>query len=303
MTNATSAAPAPVEPRWQARDLAYLILIQLVWGGNWIPSKLAVLEMPPLMLMAVRFAILALVFLPFMRWHPREMGIILATALANGALQFGLLFWGIALAGDIAPLAVVMQLGTPFVTVLSVIFLGDRLGYWRMGALALAFGGSALVGFDPRVIEYGEAVLLCTSASLVWSIGAILMRRLTTVGVFDMQGWIAWLAWPPLLAASLLIETDPAARMAGASLQAWLSLAYLLIGASIVGHAGFNYLLKRYPVPKMAPFLPIAPLSASVLGVLWFGDEITWRIALGGAMTLVGVLIITVREGRRRAKA
>ena len=49
----------------------------------------------------------------------------------------------------------------------------------------------------------------------------------------------------------------------------------------------------------MAPFLPIAPLFASFLGVVWFGDEITWRIALGGAMTLAGVLIITIREGRR----
>lgn len=298
-----AARPALVEGGWVLRDLALLLLVQFVWGANWVPSKIAVAEIPPLMLMAIRFGLLALAYLPFMRWHPREMGVLLAAALTNGALHFGLLFVGLSLGGEIAPLAVVVQLGIPFVTLLSMVFLGDRVGIWRAGALALAFGGSLVVGFDPRVLTYIDAVLVCVSASFMWAIGAIMMRKLKHIRVFDMQGWIAMLAWPPLLAASLLLEPDPVGHVLASSPATWVSIAYLVIGASIVGHAGFNFLLQRYPIPKMAPFLPIAPLFASFLGVVWFGDEITWRIALGGAMTIAGVIIITIREGRRRAPA
>jgi drug/metabolite transporter (DMT)-like permease len=32
--------------------------------------------------------------------------------------------------------------------------------------------------------------------------------------------------------------------------------------------------------------------------VLLLGDKLTWRILIGGACTLVGVLIITLRERR-----
>ncbi|MEZ5775133.1 MAG: DMT family transporter [Hyphomicrobiaceae bacterium] len=300
---ATIVASGEAEARWTTRDLLFMVAIQLIWGANWVAAKIGVAEVPPLMLMAARFAMLVFVFMPFMRWHGRGMWEIAVAALTNGAIHFGLLFWGLSLGGDIAPLAVVGQLGVPFATLMSALFLGDRIGVWRGGALALAFGGSMVVSFDPRVLGYIHAVGLVILASSCWAIGAIYMRRLKHLSVFDMQGWIAALAFPPLIVFSFAIEKDPFGSLMHASWPALLALGYIAFGSSLIGHVGFNYMLQRYPIPKMAPFLLIAPLFASFLGVVVFGDQLTWRMVIGGAMTLTGVLVITIREGRRSQRA
>lgn len=282
------------------RDAAFLVLIQVLWGTNWITSKIALAEMPPLALMVIRFSAVFLIFAPFMRWHKGHMRDLALTVLLGGAVHFGVGFYALAIAHDIAPLAVAGNLSVPFATVLSALFLGDRIGKWRALALVLAFGGVVVMSFDPRIMGYLEAIVLNAFAAFCWAVSAILMRRLRTINPFDMQAWIALGTWPPLLIASALLEPGAMHAVTHASLEAWLSTLYIIVGASVIGHVGFNWLIHRHPVPRVAPFLLLAPIIGSGLGVIFLGDVMTWRIAAGAALTLSGVLLIIIREGRRQ---
>ncbi|ESR27344.1 DMT family transporter [Lutibaculum baratangense] len=280
--------------------LGLLLLVQLIWGANFVVSKLAVTDLPPLMFIATRFFVVWLLMLPFMRWHPGQMGNVLAIAFLAGAGHFAAMILSLAWADDIGPIAIGLQLGPPISTVLSVVFLGERLGPWRLAAIVIAFGGVALMGFDPTVLEYWPALLMVIVAALSMAVAQIFMRMVRGVSVYDMQAWVGFGTWPPIFALSLLMEDQPVARLLDASLYGWAAVAFTAVGVSLVGHGGFYWILQRHEITRVAPFALLAPVFGAVLGIVLLGDVVTWRIVVGGLLTLSGVFIITVREGRRR---
>jgi len=143
-------------------------------------------------------------------------------------------------------------------------------------------------------------LLLTALSALLWAIAAIFMRRVRGVGAYGTQAWLSLITFATMLGSSLIFESNPVGVIEHASWWAWVSLANIVIGASLIGHTGFFWLLQRYPIPLMAPFLLLSPVIGVMMGVLWFGDPLTWRMIVGGVLALAGVLIITIREGRRR---
>lgn len=298
MSATPSPRPVRAHERLGARDILLLLLMQTVWGGSFVLTKLGMEEIPPILFVAIRFLIVSVLLLPFLRWHPGQMWNVAAISLFTGAVHFGLMNTGLALADDVAPVAIVIQLGVPFSTLLSVIVLHERLGIWRISALLIAFAGVLIVGFDPAVFRYRDALLLVALGALMMAIGTIFMRRVRGVPVYDMQAWIAILAWPPLLAATLVLEGNPGPYLVAAGWKGWSGIAWVVIGTSLIGHAAYFWIMQRHEVGRTAPFMLLAPILGAAGGAVFLGDDITWRMVLGGTLTLAGVLVITLREGR-----
>ena len=296
---------APAEPAIRTEeglglDLLLLVTVQALWGLNWYFSKLALAEIPPLTLIVLRCSAVFILFLPWMRWHSGAMIRIGLVGLTAGAMNFGLGFVALTMAHDIAPLALTGNLAIPFATILSAIFLGDRIGIWRGSALVVAFLGVVFMSFDPRIFSYLDAMLVNMAAAFAWAAGTILMRHMKGINPIDMQGWIAIGTCVPVGIAAAAFEPDALDSLRVASLESWASLAYIVVGASIIGHVTFNWLLHRHPIPQIAPFMLLAPVIASVSGVLLLGDSWSWRLIVGGALILGSTLVIAIREGRRR---
>ncbi len=281
------------------QHLAYLLFITVVWGGTFVAAKVGMSEFPPLMFTGVRFAILAVIAIPFIRWHPGRMLRLMGVALGTGAGHFALMYTGIYLADDIGPVAIAIQLGAPFATILSVIFLGERIGVWRVGGLALAFTGIVLLGFDPRVAAYLDALVFVVSAALFYAVGTIMMRDFPGLKPMDMIAWVSVVSAPILLGLSWAFEDAHLQILASAGLPGWGGMVYTIFGASLIGHIGIFNLLQRYPVGQVMPVTLLAPIWGILFGVAFLDDIITWRMLLGGAITLFGVLVISLREGTR----
>ena len=79
----------------------------------------------------------------------------------------------------------------------------------------------------------------------------------------------------------------------------WASVAYSALLASIVGHGLFFFLVQRHPVSSVMPYLQLTPVLAVVFGVVIWGDRPGWRLLLGGALVILGILVITLRARRR----
>ena len=56
--------------------------------------------------------------------------------------------------------------------------------------------------------------------------------------------------------------------------------------------------MQKYPVTSVAPLTTLSPVFAVIFGVSLLGDPLSVQILLGGACTLAGVFIITMREKR-----
>jgi O-acetylserine/cysteine efflux transporter len=125
------------------------------------------------------------------------------------------------------------------------------------------------------------------------------MKRLHGVGVMAMQAWLALVSAPVLLLVSLLIEENQLEAIREAPAIVWFALLFSSLGASLFGHGSMYYLIQRYDVSLLAPFNLLATVFAVVAAVVFLGEPLTWRLALGGSITLLGVFIIAKRQAVR----
>ena len=188
------------------RDLAFLIGINLIWGLNLIASKIGVGQFPPIFFTALRFGSVALLLVPFLRLHPGQMRYLLAAAALTGPAAFALLFLGVYLVRDTSMVAIASQMGVPFSTLLSVWLLGETIRWKRRLGIALAFGGIAIIGFDPRAFDYWEGMMLVVASCFFGALGLVFVKRLKNIRALELQAWIAVVGGPVLLLASLGFE-------------------------------------------------------------------------------------------------
>ena len=279
------------------RDLALVSLVCLAWAGNFLTSKLALLEFPPLLFTALRLCLLALLLAPFIKAPAQgQWPRLAAVALCNGVLHFGLSFWSLSLSATLASPAIVMQSYVPMAALLAWWWLGERV-HWRTGtAIGLSFLGVLVLGFDPTVLDSPAALLLMLVSAFFLAIGTVLMRGLRGMDLFSQQGWTAVIGVAPLLLASALIEPHPMQEIASASWVAWFGVVYAALVASLLGHGIYYLLMQRHPVAQVTPYLLAAPLLATILGIVFLQDQVGPRLWNGGAMELGGVLAIALRN-------
>jgi O-acetylserine/cysteine efflux transporter len=280
-------------------DLLLALLANAAWALNFLAGKAGVEHFPPLLFSTLRFAVLLLLLLPWLRWQSGKMRQVLQISVVLGVLHFSMIFIGLEASGDIASVAIAAQLYVPFSALLAVIWLGERLDRWRVAGIAAAFAGVLVIGLDPTVFAHLNALAWIIGAALAMAVATILMRRLSGVRVFTLQAWIGAVATPSLLLMSLLLEQGQVEALRTAGGFDFALPVYSAIGASLVGHGIVYHLLTRYPVSLITPLLLLAPVLAVVLGVLVWGDQLTWKLLLGGSMTLAGVAIVTLKKSEK----
>src|SRR5687768_2388754 len=279
-----------------ARDIVLVLLICVAWALNFLTSALAMREIPPFLFTALRFALLALPLVLFLkRPAPGQWPRLVAIVLCVGVLHFGLSFSALKLAGDLSSPAIVMQSYIPMTALLAWWVLGERFA-WRTGlAITVSFAGVLVLGFDPLVLDQPAALLLMLVAAALLAIGTVLMKGLREMDVFSQQGWTAVMSVLPLLAVSAWLEPGAIAQLPQASWVAWAGALYAAFLSSLLGHGLYYVLVQRHPVAQVTPWLLLVPVLAVALGIVFWGDRPGPRLWVGGAMVLGGVLIVALR--------
>jgi O-acetylserine/cysteine efflux transporter len=292
--------PSPAAPGFSMtpRDFSRMLLVCLTWAAHTIVSKIVVsgMEIPPLFYAATRYGIVAILALPWLLPAPRPRWRIALVGFLMGGGGFALFFLGIKTSTP-SSAAIVSQLGLPITTLLSVAMLGEKI-YWRRGlGIALTFFGGLIVMWNPNngfAISGGLALIL--GSAFAGSLAAVMMKQIEGVRPLQFQAWIGLASVLPLTFMSAGFESDQLTK----SLQAgWPFVAAVLFSAlivSLISHTIYYGLIRKYPANLIAPLIVLNPLMTVALGILITGDEFDARMALGTAIALCGVLIITLRR-------
>jgi O-acetylserine/cysteine efflux transporter len=289
-----ASEPASLE----TRHLLLLLGMNLIWGFNLIASKVGVEQFPPIFFTGLRFGSVMLFLLPMLKIHRGQMVYLIAAVTLAGPATFALLFTGMYLVEDTSTVAVATQMGVPFSTLLSVWLLGEKIRWRRRLGIGLAFGGIVVITFDPQVFAYWQGLALVVASCFVSALGLIFVKRLHDIRALELQAWIAVVGGPTLLLLSFVFENGQLEAVTSASTQGWLALAFTSVMSSLVAHTGWYYLVSRYPVTSLSPITLLSPLFSIFFCVTLLDDHLSPRMLIGGAITLLGVFIVIMREKR-----
>lgn len=281
------------------RDFGLMAMVCLVWAANNILSKyvVSILDVPPLFYAFVRFAILALATFPFLFPMPRPRWRIIAVALLMGGGNFTLFFVGLKFSTP-SSAAIVLQLGMPITTLLSVLVLGETIRWRRGVGILLTFAGAMTVMWDPGGFIFSAGLLMIAGAAFMGSLGAVMMKQLEGVRPLTYQAWVGFASLWPLALLTALFEPGQveAAREAG-----WPFLAAVLFSALVVSllvHSIYYILIQRHEANLIAALTLMTPLMTIAMGVAILEDPFGPRMVAGTILALSGVLIIALRGNR-----
>ncbi|MCE8022259.1 EamA family transporter [Halomonas sp. MCCC 1A11036] len=275
------------------RDLLLGLVIVAIWALNIIVIKLGVTELPPLLLTTLRFILVAALLVPFHPVARHQLPFLMLLSATFGSLHFALLFIGLGQA-EAGTGALLVQMGTPFATLLAVIFLGERLSAKRLAGLVLSFGGVVVLAGGPSLPSPLPMALLLLSA-FGWAVSQLLIKKGPNIAPLALAGWTALLAVPQVALGSWWFEHDHMNAMATAGWFGWGAVFYTAVMSSIVAYGLWYGLLRRHPVSRLAPLSLLVPAGAVVLGIVLLGEALNAHILIGGAMVLAGVALIVIR--------
>lgn len=278
------------------------IMVAVIWGSGFLFAKVAIEHFPPILLMAMRFTVTALVLVWFVPIPKQQLGRLFWIALIGAAIQYSLTFTG--LKHIYASTAIiVIQLEVPFAVLLAVAFLKDRVDAVKIMGMALAFVGVVVIAGEPHLQGDLFWVLMVAGGAFTWAIGQVMIKSLGPVGGFTLIAWIAVFAAPQLYVASWLVEDQQLEAVRTATWVVWAVVAYLGVIMTAVGYAMWYHLLGKYPVYQVAPFLLLLPVTTVLGGVLLLDEALTVRLIAGGLLAIGGVAIINLVHRKPAAGA
>ncbi|WP_370170310.1 MULTISPECIES: DMT family transporter [Hyphomonas] len=281
------------------RDFVLLFAVCLVWGLNIVFTRWVVADVgvPPIFFAATRFAGVAALLVMFLRPKPEDLKMLFLIAMFIGAVHFSLLFIGLQSA-EASAASITGQLGAPFSTLMSMAFLGEKIG-WRRGlGIMLSFAGVVLIAFDPSSFSISIGLIYIVVAAFVGSVGGILMKRLPPIKALRLQAWVGLFSFAPLFITSGLLETGQLESVMRGGWQFGLAWLFAVVGVSIFGHGGFYSLIKKYDISLLTPLTLMTPIWGVVFGIILLNEPISARLVLGSVISLSGVFVIAVRQNK-----
>lgn len=289
-----------------SREFLVFGLMCVVWGFHYVVLKTGVSEIPPMLYAALRMSVVAIVLAPFLRWRAGMMGRVLVAGVCLGALNYAFLFNGVKHAPASAA-AIAIELYVPFATILSVLFLGEKVGWRRIAGISFAFAGVAVVALSrdagSQGAKIGIGVALVAGCALVESIGAILVKQAKGFRPHELLAWFAVIGAGFLWGASLVADGSPAPHLQAARPGVVAAAVfYSAIGASVFGHTAYYWLLQRLPVSQVAVSTLLTTLIGVACSVLFLGERLTTQFLIGGAMVLAGVGFVLLRAAKKKTE-
>lgn len=250
----------------------------------------------------VRFVVQSLILLPFLLWRPGNRPWRpekpLLQAMRGVLIAAATLFYFSALAEMPIPDALAIFFVEPLLlTALSALFLGEKVGWRRFSAVGVGLIG-ALVIIGPKFDSVGATALLPLGAATCFAAYIALTRQLGgSTGAVAMQ-FYAGLAGALVMGPALLLGDAAGVGFLELNWPAGRDWALILgLGvAATAAHLLIVAALRHAAASLLAPFQYMEMISATLLGLLVFGDFPDGGVWLGVALIIGSGLFVFWRE-------
>lgn len=286
-----------------AKDFAVAAGMNILWGLNIVAVKMAVDLIEPMTAALLRQGMVLLVCITALKIIRGKMLALTALGLLSGCAFYVVLNLSLAISDNVSALAIAGQLGVPFSLILAVIVFREKIRWPRILGISLSFAGVALLAFDPSIVKELPGLTLTAIASVIWACCSLIQRSLRGVPVLTIYAWVGFWGTVGLLPIALHWEPEAMRNLGSLPLSVLGWVAFSAIGSTVAGQGSMSWLLQRHPVNLVTPLTLAAPVVSVVVAAYWFGTPVTWLMAAGGGIAMLGVSIVALRSARQVEEA
>ncbi|MBI5607948.1 MAG: DMT family transporter [Deltaproteobacteria bacterium] len=293
--------PTPQQPAVPsvAQAALALLAVQLVLGVWPVVGVLVLRHVSVQVLVGARIVLAGPLLLLLTRpWRAGMSGREIARCAALGwigvILNQTLFVEGLARSTPVN--AAVLGCLIPAWTLLVAAALGhEKLERTKTLGVAVALAGALLLVGAERLdlgAERSLGNLLLASNGLMYATYLVLSRPLIArYGARPVVGWAFGLSTPLILpyAGSALVQTDWLAQPP----EVALGLAYIVVGATVVGYLLSGWAMLVLPASTAAAFSYTQPLITGVAAGGVLGERPGWQVAAAAALIFAGVGVLT----------
>jgi O-acetylserine/cysteine efflux transporter len=267
-------------------DVGLAVLVAVIWGLGFVGSRLALDELSPALMTAMRFAIAAVPCL-FVRRPNVSWTVLIAISGTLFLGQFLAQSWAIAHHVPVGLASVIVQSQALFTVAFAAMAFREIPTRMQMAGIAVAAIGLLMicgtVGFDFSVGAF--AVLMISPVS--FAIGNLLLRQAREVPMFDLFAWLCLVPPLPLLTLALLSDGPRATWNSLIHMSPTGLVCMLALGAisTSIAYWLWGRLLRDYPAAQVVPFALLVPFVGAAASALVFGETF-------GPLRLSGMVIV-----------
>lgn len=277
------------------RSLAELIVLAAIWGASFIFMRIAAPELGAPMLIVLRVALAAAMFLPFLaksayrqelKAHSKYLTLF---GIINSAIPFTLLAYS----------SIYLQAGFTSILNATVPFFGIMISYFilrervttaQFAGLVLGFAGVfVLIGFKDSTWSQDEiiATIAGFAAALMYAVAAPMAKKHLT-GISP----IAFVIGTQLGATAALLPLIPFTYQPATLTPAIIaSVATLGLVCTGIAYVLYFRLIRDIGPTKALTVTYLMPIAAMIWGAIVLGEAITVDMIVGCGMILVGTAV------------
>lgn len=290
------------------KDFILALLVVIVWGANFTVIKLGLGGVPPMLLVALRFALVAFPAIFFIKKPKIDLLDLILYGFTVGVGQFGCLFYAMHIGMPAGLASIIVQLQafiSPFLGYLIFkenIKTKQLIGFF-IGAVGLLIIGIASTTSGITSIPIG-ALLLTICAPIFWSISNIVAKSASKKAIerdeeLDMLSLVVWgsLVTPiPALILALLIDTPQTLinSISNLNIISIFAALYLAFGATLFGYGFWSILISKYPLNKISPLSLLVPITGLLTARIVLFEKLSKLQWAGVFVTIIGLMITSL---------
>jgi drug/metabolite transporter (DMT)-like permease len=293
-------------------------IVYVVWGSTYLAIAVAIESMPPLIALGTRFLAAVSVLAVFLAARRGPRALVVGWRELRGAMIVGALLLGVGMgvltlaeryvpSGVAALIVAVMPLWVVILRAVTgdrpplVTWLGVAIG--MVGIIVLVAPGAHGSGGDSAQRTLWSLAMLVSTAC--WAFGSFLQPRIAVPRDPLVLSLYEMLTGGVILTFVGLLRGERLQDMTEATARSWWGWAYLVVVGSLVAYTAFVWVVGHAPLSLVATYAYVNPVVAVLLGWWILGEPLTLGLLVGGAVVVVGVMLVVSAErlARRRADA
>ena len=282
-------------------DIFLAVTVAVIWGLGFVGSRLALDELSPALMTAMRFSIAAVPCL-FVRRPNVSWTVLIAISGTLFLGQFLSQSWAIAHDVPVGLASVVVQSQALFTVAFAAAAFREIPTRVQIAGIAVAAVGLLMicgtVGFD---FSAGAFALLIISP-VSFAIGNLLLRQARDVPMFDLFAWLCLVPPLPLLALALVADGPQATwhSLWQMSLTGWASMLFVGAISTSIAYWLWGRLLRDHTAAQVVPFALLVPFVGAAASSVVFGEKFG-PLRLAGMVTVVAGIAIMLLSKRPQA--